>query len=40
MGAVRNEYNIFVGKPIGKRSRRRPRRRWENNIGMDVGEIG
>jgi hypothetical protein len=33
-------YNILVGKPEGKRSLRRPRRRWENGIKMDLGEIG
>jgi hypothetical protein len=32
MGEMRNEYKIVVGKPEGKRSLGRPRRRWENNI--------
>jgi hypothetical protein len=32
--------NILVGKPEGKRRFGRPRRRWEDNIRMDVKEIG
>jgi hypothetical protein len=32
----RNAYRILVGKPEGKRPLRRPRRRWVNNIKMDV----
>jgi hypothetical protein len=31
---------VFVGKTEGKRSLGRPRRRWEDKIGMDLGEIG
>jgi hypothetical protein len=31
---------IFDGKPEGKRPLGRPRRRWEDNIGMDLREIG
>ena len=31
---------IMVGNPRGKRSLRRPRRRWEDNIRMDLEEIG
>jgi hypothetical protein len=31
---------VLVGKPQGKRLLRRPRHRWEDGIGMDVGEIG
>jgi hypothetical protein len=31
---------VLVGKPEGKRSLARPRRRWENGIGMDLREIG
>jgi hypothetical protein len=30
----------LVGKPEGKRPLGRPRRRWEDNIKMDLGEIG
>jgi hypothetical protein len=40
MGEKRNEYRIFVGKPEGKRPLRRPRRRWVDNIKMDLREIG
>jgi hypothetical protein len=31
---------VLVGKPEGKRPLGRPRRRWENNIKMDVQEMG
>jgi len=37
---MRNAYNILVGKPEGKRPLRRPRHRWEDNITMDLKEIG
>jgi hypothetical protein len=40
MGKKRNAYRILVGKPEGKRSLERPRRRWEDNIEMDLREIG
>jgi hypothetical protein len=33
-------YRVLVGRPKGKRPRERPRRRWENNIKIDLGEIG
>jgi hypothetical protein len=33
-------YNIFDGKPEGRRPLERPRCRWEDNIKMDLGEIG
>jgi hypothetical protein len=36
----RNEYRILVGNPEGKRPLRRPRRRWVDNIKMDLREIG
>jgi hypothetical protein len=39
-GAKRNAYRILVGKPEGKRSLRRPRRRWVNNIIIDLRETG
>jgi hypothetical protein len=39
-GEKRNAYGILVGKPEGKRPLVRPRRRWVNNIKMDVREIG
>jgi hypothetical protein len=40
MGAKRNAYRIFVGKPEGKRPLGRPRRRWEDIIKIDLREIG
>jgi hypothetical protein len=40
MGKKRNAYRIFAGKPEGKRPSGRPRRRWEDNIRMDLREIG
>jgi hypothetical protein len=39
MGEVRGAYNILVGRPEGRRPLRRPRRRWEDNIKMDLREI-
>jgi hypothetical protein len=35
-----NAYRIMVGKQEGKRPSERPRRRWEDNIKMDLREIG
>jgi hypothetical protein len=35
-GEERGVHRVLVGKPEGKRSLRRPRRRWEDNIKMDV----
>jgi hypothetical protein len=40
MEANRNAYRILVGMPEGKRPLGRPRRRWVDNIKMDLGEIG
>jgi hypothetical protein len=40
MGEKRNVYRILVGKPEGKRPLGRARRRWEDNIKMDLREIG
>jgi hypothetical protein len=40
MGEVRVAYNILVGRPEGRRLLGRPRRRWEDNIRMDLREIG
>jgi hypothetical protein len=39
-GEKRNAYRILVGKPEGKRLLGKPRRRWVDNIKMDLGEIG
>jgi hypothetical protein len=36
----RDVYRVLVGRPEGKRPLRRPRRRWEDNIRMDLREIG
>jgi hypothetical protein len=33
-------YRVLVGRPEGKRPLGRPRRRWEDNIKLDLGEIG
>jgi hypothetical protein len=33
-------YRVLVGKPEGKRPLVRPRRRWEDNIKMDIQEVG
>jgi hypothetical protein len=38
-GAKRNTYGILVGKPEGKRPLGRPRRRWVNNIEIELREI-
>jgi hypothetical protein len=40
MGEDRNVYRVFIGKPEGKRPLGRLRRRWEDEIRMDVREIG
>jgi hypothetical protein len=40
MGENRNAYRLLVGKPEGKRPLGRPRRRWVDNIRMDLGEVG
>jgi hypothetical protein len=40
MGEKRHVYRILVGKPEGKRPLGRPRRRWVDNIKMDLTEIG
>jgi hypothetical protein len=40
MREVRGVYNILVGTPEERRPLGRPRRRWEDNIKMDLGDIG
>jgi hypothetical protein len=40
MGEKRNAYRLLVGKPEGKRPLGRPRRRWVDNIRLDLGEMG
>jgi hypothetical protein len=40
MGEERNAYRLLVGKPEGKITLGRPRRRWVDNIRMDLGEVG
>ena len=40
MGESRGVYRVLVGKPEGNRPLGRPRRRWEDNIKMDIQEVG
>ena len=40
MGEGRGVHMVLVGNPEGKRPLRRPRRRWEDNIKMDLQEVG
>jgi hypothetical protein len=40
MGEVRGAYNMLVGRPERRRPLGRPRCRWEDNIKMDLREIG
>jgi hypothetical protein len=39
-GARRGAYRALVGKPEGRISLERPRHRWEDNIKIDLREIG
>ena len=39
MGEDRGVHSVLVGKPEGKRPLGRPRRRWENNIKIDLQEV-
>jgi hypothetical protein len=39
-GGKRNAYRILVGKPEGKSPPERPRRKWMDNITMDLRKIG
>ena len=40
MGEGRGVYRVLVGKPEGKRPLGRPRLRWEDNVKMDLQEVG
>jgi hypothetical protein len=40
MGEGRGVHRVLVGKPEGKRPLGRPRRRWEDNVRMDLQEVG
>ena len=40
MGEGRGIHRVLVGKPEGKRPLGRPRRRWEDNIKVDLREVG
>jgi hypothetical protein len=40
MGERRGAHRALVGKPEGRRPLGRPRRRWEDNIKMDLREVG
>jgi hypothetical protein len=40
MGEDRGVHRVLVGKPKGKKTLGRPRRRWENNIKMDLQKVG
>jgi hypothetical protein len=40
IGESRGIYRVLVGKPEGKRPLGRPRHRWEENIKMDLQEVG
>jgi hypothetical protein len=40
MGERRGAYRVLVGKPEGRRPFERPRRRWKDNIKMDLREVG
>ena len=40
MGEKRGVHSVLVRKPEGKRALGRPRRRWEDNIKVDLQEVG
>jgi hypothetical protein len=40
MGEGRGVYRVLVGMPEGRRPLGKPRRRWEDNIKQDLGEVG
>ena len=37
---MRGVHSVLIGKPEGNRPLGRPRRRWEDNIKMDIEEVG
>jgi hypothetical protein len=40
MGEERGVHRVLVGKPEGKKPLERPRRRWEDNIKINLQEVG
>jgi len=40
LGEKRGVYRVLVGRPEGKRPLGKPRRRWEDNIKMNLQEVG
>jgi hypothetical protein len=40
MGERRGAYRVLVGKPEGRKPFGRPRRRWEDNVKIDLREVG
>jgi hypothetical protein len=40
MGKSRGVYRVLVGRPAGKKPLGRPRHGWENNMKMDLQEVG
>jgi hypothetical protein len=40
MGEGRGAYRVLVGRPEGRRLLGRPRRRWEDNVKMDLQDVG
>jgi hypothetical protein len=40
LNVILTAYRILVGRPEGRRPLGRPRRKWEDNIKMDVQEVG
>ena len=40
MEQSKNSYRVLVGKPVGKIHLGKPRRRWEDNIKMNLTEVG
>ena len=40
MGATKDAFRVLLGKPVGRRQLERPRRKWKDNIKMDLREVG